>query len=81
MGAIIGVRTSGMWMLVNETPSPTTSELTTLLHASSAALDATYAEKRGGFVCTPIELTLTMCPPFCSRIAGSSPMTSRTAPK
>ena len=70
-----------MWMVVNETPSPTSSELTTLDHASRAALEATYAENRGGLVCTPIELTLTMCPDPCSRIAGSSPITSRMAPK
>src|SRR3954451_19176613 len=50
VGAIIGVRTRGMWMLVNETPSLISSLDTTLLHASRAALDATYAENRGGLV-------------------------------
>src|SRR5918912_1682467 len=48
VGAIIGVRTSGMWMVVNVTPSPIISELTTRVHASSADFDATYAENRGG---------------------------------
>ena len=52
-----------------------------MLHASSAALEATYAENRGGFVSTPIEEMFTMCPDFCSRIFGSSPITSRIAPK
>ena len=55
----MGVRTSGMWIDVNEIPSPKSSELTTRLHASSAALDATYAANRGGLVCTPIEEMLT----------------------
>ena len=41
VGAIIGVRTSGMWIVVKVMPSPTTSELTTRVHASSAALEAT----------------------------------------
>ena len=50
-------------------------------HESSAAFDATYAQNRGGFVCTPIELMLTTWPRFCSRIFGISPMTSRIAPK
>src|SRR3954468_1247335 len=62
VGAIIGVRTSGMWMLVNVTPSPTSSLETTLLQASSAALEATYALKRGGLVSTPMEETFTTWP-------------------
>ncbi len=70
-----------MWMPVNVMPSPTSSEATTLLHESSAAFDATYAENRGGLVCTPIEEMLTMCPRRCSRIAGTRPITSRIAPK
>ena len=81
VGAIIGVRTSGMWMLVNETPSPISSLDTTLLQASRAALDATYAENRGGLVSTPIEETFTTWPDFCSRIFGRMPITSRIAPK
>src|SRR5919199_5128837 len=59
VGAIIGVRTSGMWIVVNVTPSPIVSELTTRVNASSAAFEATYAENRGGLACTPIEETLT----------------------
>ena len=41
VGAIIGVRTSGMWIVVNVMLSPMTSELTTRVHASSAAFEAT----------------------------------------
>ena len=70
-----------MWMLVNVMPSLTSSLDTTLLHASSAAFEATYAENRGGLVSTPIDETFTTCPDFCSRIFGSSPITSRIAPK
>src|SRR4051812_27681409 len=50
VGAIIGVLTSGMWMVVKVTPSPIVSELTTRVNASSAALEATYALNRGGLV-------------------------------
>ena len=70
-----------MWMLVNVMPLPTTSEATTLLHESSADFEATYAEKRGGLVCTPIEEMFTMWPDFCFCIAGIRPMISRIAPK
>ena len=52
-----------------------------MLQASSAALDATYAEKRGGLVWTPIEEMFTMWPRWPSRIFGISPITSRIAPK
>ena len=42
VGAIIGVRTSGMWIVVNVTLSPIVSELeTTRVNASSAALEPT----------------------------------------
>ena len=44
-----------MWIVVNVMPSPTTSDATTRVQASSAAFDATYALKRGGLVWTPIE--------------------------
>ncbi len=81
VGAIIGVRTSGMWMPVKVMPSPTSSEETTFDQESRADFEATYAENRGGLVCTPIELMFTMWPRFCSRIVGISPMTSRIAPK
>ena len=40
VGAIIGVRTSGMWIVVKVTLSPIVSEETTRVNASSAALDA-----------------------------------------
>ena len=66
---------------MNVIPSPTSSEATTLLHESRADFEATYAEKRGGLVCTPIDEMFTTCPRFCSRIVGSSPITSRMAPK
>ena len=81
VGAIIGVRTSGMWMLVKVMPSLTSSLETTLLQASRAALEATYAENRGGLVSTPIEEMFTTCPDFCSRIFGRIPITRRIAPK
>ena len=68
-----------MWIDVNEMPSPITSELTTRLQASSAALEATYAANRGGFVWTPIDEMLTTWPPPVN--AGVSPMISRMAPK
>ena len=41
VGAIIGVRTSGMWIVVKVTLSPIVSELTTRVKASSAALEPT----------------------------------------
>ena len=41
VGAIIGVRTSGMWIVVKVTPSPIVSEATTRVKASSAAFEAT----------------------------------------
>ena len=41
VGAIIGVRTSGMWIVVKVTLSPIVSELTTRVNASSAALEPT----------------------------------------
>src|SRR3954447_11331449 len=71
VGAIIGVRTSGMWIVVNVTPSPITSDATTRVHASRAAFDATYAEKRGGLVWTPIEEMFTTCPEPRARMCGS----------
>ena len=41
VGAIIAVRTSGMWIVVNVTLSPIVSELATRVNASSADFDAT----------------------------------------
>ena len=72
VGAIIGVRTSGMWIVVNVTPSPITSLETTRVNASSAAFEATYAEKRGGLVCTPIEEMFTMWPSRARACAPSA---------
>ena len=62
-------------------PSPTSSDDTTLDHESSADFEATYAENRGGLVCTPIEEMLTTWPRLAFFIAGIRPMTSRIAPK
>src|SRR5918996_3588568 len=50
VGAIIGVRTSGMWIVVMWTLSSMISEAIDRLNASRADLDATYAENRGLFV-------------------------------
>ena len=41
VGAIIGVRTSGMWIVVMLTPSSTISEAMQRLNASSADFEAT----------------------------------------
>src|SRR5258708_8872795 len=71
VGAIIGVRTSGMWIVVNVTPSPITSEAITRVNASNAAFEATYAAKRGGVGCTPIEGIVTVGPAAPSRHARS----------
>src|SRR4029079_16101951 len=81
VGLIIGVRTSGLWIVVIATPSATISEATQREKASRAAFDATYDEKRGVLVCTPIELMSTICPERRSRITGSSLRISFTAPK
>src|SRR5687768_17615236 len=62
VGAIIGVFTSGMLMVVNAMFLPLNSAWAQRLKASSAALDATYAEKRGELARTPIELMLMMWP-------------------
>ena len=57
-----------MWIVVNVMPSPTTSDATTRVQASSAAFEATYALKRGGLVWTPIEEMFTMWPNPRSRM-------------
>src|SRR5258705_13036741 len=62
VGAIIGVRTSGMWIVVNVMPSPMTSEETTGVHPASAALDATYSLNRGRLGCGPEVEALTAAP-------------------
>src|ERR1700737_537168 len=56
VGAIIGVRTNGMCTVVMLMPSATTSEARQREYASSAALLATYAAKRGGYVWPPIDV-------------------------
>src|SRR4029079_19566029 len=81
VGLIIGVRTSGMWIVVIATPSSTISEATQRENAASAALEATAAAKTGVLVCPPIELMLTIWPERRSRITGSSFRISFTAPK
>ena len=67
--------------MVNFTLSATTSGAVQRENASSADFDATYAEKRGVFVCTPIELTLMMWPDLRSRIPGMNARISFSAPK
>ena len=68
------------------TPSSTISLAAQRDQASSADLEATYAEKRGVLVCTPIELTLMMWPPSFLpldrlRIAGSRLRINLSDPK
>ena len=77
----MGVRTSGMWMLVMATPSSASSGAMQRLSAASADLDATYAPKRGGNACTPMLEMFTMWPRRRLRIPGSTASISFTAPK
>ena len=63
------------------TPSSTISDAIERENASRALLLATYAENRGVLVCAPIDDTLMMCPVFRSRIPGSNPRISFSAPK
>ena len=58
-GTIIGVRTSGMWMLVNVMWSDSVSVETTSANASSAALVGRYELYFGLRACTPALDTLT----------------------
>src|SRR3954469_1093751 len=58
-GAIIGVSTSGMWMLVNVMWSDSVSVPTTSEKASSAALLGMYALYFGLLACTPALDTFT----------------------
>ncbi|MNY79368.1 hypothetical protein D3C86_2199760 [compost metagenome] len=51
------------------------------VQASSAALLATYAEKRGALVSTPMELILTTCPLRLATMPGKKPMVTRRQPK
>src|SRR5258705_1907339 len=65
VGAIIGVRTSGMWIVVKVTLSPIVSEDVTRVKASSAALQPTYSLNRGGVRWTAIEGSVTsVAPPW-----------------
>src|SRR5215475_14859590 len=70
VGAIIGVRTSGMLIVVKLMPLSRNSDAAQAEKASIADFDATYAENRGAFDRTPIEEMLMTCPRFCSSIFG-----------
>lgn len=80
-GTIIGVATSGIWMLVNVMWSDSVSEATTSANASSAALVGRYELYLGLRAYTPALETLTTWPNRRSRQCGSSASTMRTAPK
>src|SRR5436190_16036221 len=69
-GAIIGVLTNGMWMLVKVMWSESVSVPTTSAKASSAALLGTYALYFGLLACTPALETFTTCPNRRSRQCG-----------
>src|SRR5450755_2808962 len=81
VGAIIGVRTSGMLMVVKLIPLSTNSDAAHAANESSADFDATYAEKRGALDSTPIEEILMIWPRLFSIIFGRKPMINRSAPK
>ncbi len=55
VGAIIGVLTSGIFMVVKATFKSLYSAAAHLANASNAAFDATYAENLGALVSTPME--------------------------
>src|SRR6056297_752551 len=81
VGAIMGVRTSGMLIVVKETPVSLNSEAAQREKASKAALDATYAENRGALDSTPIEEILITWPLRLFSITGRKPMISFSEPK
>src|SRR3954454_2635737 len=81
VGAIIGVRTSGMLMVVKLMPLSRNSEPGHAEDESSADFDATYAEKRGAFDSTPIDEMLMTWPRRALSMLGTNPMMSRIAPK
>ena len=60
VGAIIGVRTSGMLIVVKLMFLSRNSDAAHAENESSADFDATYAEKRGAFDSTPIDEMLMM---------------------
>src|SRR3546814_9205679 len=70
-----------MLMVVKLIPLPDSSPCAQRLNASSAAFDATYAENRGEFASTPIELMLMMWPLRRWVIVGMKPMIRRMLPK
>ena len=75
------MRTSGMLIVVKVMPRSANSLDAQRVHASSAAFDATYAEKRGAFVSTPIELMFTTWPLCLATMFGSRPIVTRRQPK
>src|ERR1700731_3749131 len=81
VGAIIGVRTSGMLIVVKSTPLSRNSDAAHAAHESRADFDATYAENRGAFDSTPIDEMLMIWPRLFAIIFGRKPMISRNAPK
>ena len=68
-------------MFVNVTLSAYASRPAIRDHVSSAVFEAMYAENFGALTCTPQVTMLTTCPNRCARIAGSSPIVSRTGPR
>src|SRR3979409_269108 len=77
-GAIIGVFTSGIWMLVKVMWSDSVSVDTTSENASSAALLGRYALYFGPLACTPALDTLTTWPNRRARQRGSNASPIRT---
>ena len=68
-------------MVVNLTPVSLNSDAAHRANASSAALDATYAENRGALESTPIDEMLMTWPRRFFSIAGSTFMIMRRLPK
>jgi hypothetical protein len=81
VGAIIGVRTSGMLMVVKWTLSPMHSEATTRVHESSAAFRGHVRPRSAAGSYGPIEETSTISPDLRSRMCGSRPMMSLLVPR
>src|SRR6476619_7706228 len=80
VGAIIGVRTSGMLIVVKLMFLSRNSDAAHAENESSADFDATYAEKRGALDSTPIDEMLMTWPRFCAIIVGRKPRIRRIAP-
>ena len=68
----------GQLDLLDKEPSVVAAEVE---KESSAALEATSAEKRGGLVSTPIEEIFTIWPVLRSSMVGAKHMIRRRAPK